>query len=185
MVVFDTATLILSFFPPADPPVDPETGEALTQAKARVDHLIDKLNGSGNTIVVPTPVLTELLAGAGDTKDEFLKAFHKGNRFKVEAFDERAALELALMLEEWKPAGKPRDVNETAAKVKFDRQIAAIAKANAADTLYTDDRKLKGFAEKHGINVVLTWELPLPPPEPEITHRPMDTKTGNLDFGSW
>lgn len=166
MVVFDTTTLLLALIPGSKPPTDPNTGQPITFCETRVKHLIEKLNNSGNVILVPTPVLTELLGGAGAAQDALMKAFHKGNRFRVADFDQRAALELAIMLGDWYDAKKPRDRNETAAKLKFDRQIVAIAKANNADTIYSDDQGLQKFAEKNGLKVVLTWDIPLPPAPP-------------------
>lgn len=184
MVVFDTATLLLSFFPSAGPPIDPRTGHALTQAQARVDHLIEKLSNSGEVVLVPTPVLTELLCRADDQKDRIMRDLNKGNRFRIGAFDQRAAFELALMLEDWRIAGKPRDPNETAAKVKLDRQIVAIAKVNGAHTIYTDDDGLMKFAQKNDLEVVLTWDLPLPPPAPpKVQPRHDDGTQGQLGLG--
>jgi hypothetical protein len=46
--------------------------------------------------------------------------------------------------------------------VRFDRQIVAIARTNNAKRIYSDDENLAKFATRHGIEVVRTWELPLP-----------------------
>lgn len=48
-------------------------------------------------------------------------------------------------------------------KVKFDRQIVAIAKVASANIIYTDDEGLRSFAEAQGLRVVRLAELPLPP----------------------
>jgi hypothetical protein len=48
-------------------------------------------------------------------------------------------------------------------KVKFDRQIVAIAKVNRAHTIYSDDADVRKFATKAGIKAVPTWDLPIPP----------------------
>ncbi len=47
-------------------------------------------------------------------------------------------------------------------KIKYDRQIVAIAKLAQADTIYTDDEGLRGFAEAQGLRVIKLAELPLP-----------------------
>jgi hypothetical protein len=54
------------------------------------------------------------------------------------------------------------DERETWAKLKFDRQIIAIEKVNAANTIYTDDTGLAVVAKGNGLKIVHTWELPLP-----------------------
>jgi hypothetical protein len=48
-------------------------------------------------------------------------------------------------------------------KVKFDRQIIAIARVQAATRLYADDRDLVTFARRLGMDVFSTWDLPAPP----------------------
>ncbi len=48
-------------------------------------------------------------------------------------------------------------------KVKFDRQIVAIARVNDAHTIYSDDQDLGKFAKQAGLRVVSTWDLPIPP----------------------
>jgi hypothetical protein len=52
---------------------------------------------------------------------------------------------------------------ETWAKLKFDRQIIAIAKVNCAKSIYSDDFGVKSVATANGLKTVHTWELPLPP----------------------
>jgi len=53
--------------------------------------------------------------------------------------------------------------HETWAKVKFDRQIVAIAKANGIQVIYTDDMALSAVAQANGMTPHHTCELPLPP----------------------
>jgi len=49
-------------------------------------------------------------------------------------------------------------------KVKFDRQIVAIAKVENVGTIYSDDQDVKALADRCGIQVVRVEDLPLPPP---------------------
>ncbi len=55
----------------------------------------------------------------------------------------------------------------TWAKVKFDRQIVAIAKVEGANVIYSDDRNVQTFAAGVGISVVKVADLPLPPEDPQ------------------
>ena len=59
MPVFDTTTLLLFLEPDARAPLDPATNEPVTDAKARIEHLIETLEKRGETIVIPTPALSE------------------------------------------------------------------------------------------------------------------------------
>lgn len=65
-------------------------------------------------------------------------------------------------------SGKKLDSITTKAKIKFDRQIIAIAKSRNAQYIYTDDEKLASCARVNGIAAIMTWELPLPPVPPQL-----------------
>ena len=53
----------------------------------------------------------------------------------------------------------------TWAKVKFDRQIIAIAKVREVSVIYSNDDDIRSFARKEGMKVISVWDLPDPPPE--------------------
>lgn len=56
----------------------------------------------------------------------------------------------------------------TWAKVKFDRQIVAIAKVFNATMIYTDDSDVRALAAAENIPVTGVAELPLPPPKTQM-----------------
>ena len=97
MPVFDATALLHFLEPQAPAPIDPETNEPLTDAKARIDFLIDTLEDQGETIIIPTPALSEVLVHADAAGPEYLKILNNTRCFRVEPFDERAAVELAVM----------------------------------------------------------------------------------------
>lgn len=51
-------------------------------------------------------------------------------------------------------------------KVKYDRQIIAIARVRQASAIYSDDGGVRLFGEQLGMRVIPTWAMPLPP-EPD------------------
>jgi predicted nucleic acid-binding protein len=165
MVVFDTSTLLLLIDPDVLPPTDQATGKPLERCKERIEHLIKELNDSRTRILIPTPVLSEFLVKAGPNKHEFLNEFLGSHSFIVGSFDQRAAIELAMLEDADLKSGKVLDNTTTKAKIKFDRQILAIAKVQGASVIYTDDEKLAKLAKNNGLDVVMTWDIPLPPPK--------------------
>lgn len=167
MVVFDTATVLLLIEPEAKPPIDPATGKPLEHCKERIEHLVKQLNDSKTRILIPTPVLSEFLVKAGPNKHAYLNEFLGSHNFVVGSFDERAAIELAMLEDADLKSGKRLDEKTTKAKIKFDRQILAIAKVQGASVIYTDDDKLAKLAKNNGLDALLTWEIPLPPPKPQ------------------
>lgn len=168
MIVFDTTTIILTIDPKAKPPTDPNTGRPVEKCKERIEHLIETLNKSKTRILIPTPVLSEFLVKAGNEKSQFLAEFTGSRNFAVGDFDSVAAIELAHLEDNDLKSNRKLDALTSKAKVKFDRQIVAIAKVKVADTIYTDDVDLAKLAKNNGITPVMTWEIPLPPVDPQL-----------------
>lgn len=167
MVVIDATVLMLLFHPDARPPIDPETGEPVARCKERIELLLQNLSEGGIKIMVPTPVLSELLVRAGKEKARILSEIHGAYAFTIQPFDARAAIEVAFLTDEDLQSGRKLSDIETKAKVKYDRQIIAIAKVNGVKTIYTDDRQLASRAAAQGIQSVSTADLPLPEEHPQ------------------
>jgi hypothetical protein len=164
MIAFDTSTLILSLDPDhARPPIDPTTSLPLTNCKARIDYLITKLDQSKESILVPTPVLSEVLVRAGPNKLDYINKFNTSRNFTVAPFDQRAAIELALLNDPDLNGAKSLDDQTTWAKIRLDRQVVSIAKVNGVARIYTGDKNLAACARDNGIPASMTWELPEPP----------------------
>jgi hypothetical protein len=56
----------------------------------------------------------------------------------------------------------------TWAKVKFDRQVVAIARVVGATAIYSQDPQVKLHAQEIGISVLSLDDLPDPPAPPQI-----------------
>jgi len=167
MVIMDSTTLLLLFYPNASPPIDEATGQPLTKCKERIELLLENLSQASIQILVPTPVLSEILVASGTDKTRILNEINGTYAFKIQPFDEIAAVEVAMLTDADLQANKPLTADETKAKVKYDRQIIAIAKVNGVQTIYSDDGKLGAKAKANGIAVIKTAELPLPPEPPQ------------------
>jgi len=164
MVILDATTLLLLIDPKARPPLDPSTRKPLERCKDRLEYLRDSLSEAGTRVVIPTPVLSEVLVGAGTARSQYLTEITTSHAFLVAPFDVKAAVELSFLLDGGaKPAKRKLTRQETWAKVKFDRQIIAIARANRIKDIYTDDGNLTSVATANDVAVHHTWELPLPP----------------------
>ena len=168
MVVFDASFLLLLLDPEARPPNDPETGEPVSRCKDRIEHLITTFEQNGTKVLIPTPALSEILVRAGDAGPAYLESLNGSARFRIVPFDMRAAVELAQMNRQALEAGDKKSGREAAwSKVKFDRQILAIARVEDAQTIYSDDGGLRRFGQAAGLKVIGIAELPLPPEDPQ------------------
>jgi predicted nucleic acid-binding protein len=152
-VIFDASYLI--------PLLDPRV-KGISD-NPRVNHLFATLEKAKAKIIIPTPALSEVLIGAGDAAPKYLEIINRSARFKVVPFGERAAVEAAAAHREAIDVGNKKEGDISWAKIKFDRQIMAIAKVEGADCIYSDDRDLVRLGQKDGIPVVTLDQLPDPP----------------------
>jgi hypothetical protein len=171
MVVFDTTTSLLLLRPGTNPPLDTATGNPVEHAEGRLALLVDTLGKARTRIIIPTPALSELLVYAGTGMAELVARLTKSATFRVLPFDTRAAIELAVMTRAAIDQGDKRGgVDAPWNKIKFDRQIVAIAKVAGATAIYSDDHHLCTFAKEQGLTAIGIADLPLPESvrEPEL-----------------
>lgn len=166
MIVIDNTLLSLLLHPKARPPKD-ATGKPIARLEDRLELLIQDWEEDNETVLIPAPVLSEFLILADKDGPTYLNDLDANPHFIVGNFDQRAAIELAVMSlavmsTSEKKANRRGDAEGTWAKIVFDRQIVAIAKAHGVTTIYSDDEGLAKFAKKQSITVIKTSELPLP-----------------------
>jgi hypothetical protein len=158
-VVFDASFLIALL----DPTIKGEGS-----IDVRVDFLVRSIDKARQKIIVPTPALSEVLIGAGAAAPRYLDILNRSARFKIVPFGTRAAVEAAAAHRDALRAGDKREGSEAPwAKVKFDRQIVAIAKVEGAEVIYSNDDDIGRFAMRDNLQVVKLDKLPFPPEKPQ------------------
>ena len=164
-VVFDCGFLSLLLHPSAEPPNDPETQAPVINPQERIEYLIATLERDGAQIVIPAPVLAEFLVRALDAGAAYLSELNTNNTFKVEDFDQVAAIECATLEEQARANGgeKRGSSPEYWQKVKVDRQIVAIASKLKVACVYSDDRGIRALCADIGLKSMRVSECPLPP----------------------
>lgn len=185
MLAIDTSFLELLLHPKGRPPNDPKTGKPIERLHDRIDELIEQWETDGETVIIPTPALSQFLILAHHEASDYLGKISGSSYFKIESFDERAAVELAAIHIGAMVSGRKRkrgDVEATWAKVNFDRQIVAVAKVNGAKVLYTDDKTLITFAKRIGIESVSSWDLPAPREKQEALPYDEAANTRTISF---
>lgn len=161
MVVFDTSILLFI--------LDENTRSSVPRAKERVEYLIDYLSVNGEKIIIPTPALSECLVHAGPAGSSYLAVLNKHASFRIASFDERAAVEAAIMTYNARQRGQRKGGNPQAnkSKIKFDRQIAAVAVVEGATAVYSDDSDVRNYALEAGLKAYGLADLPEPPQDPQ------------------
>lgn len=167
MVVIDATTAMLLFQPNAAVPPMAD-GTPIERPADRVNYLVTQLDAQGTTVLLPTPALAEVLVrvGAGES-EQIIERISRHWVIRIEPFDTRAAIEVAAMTRDATEKRGKNDEHATWAKLKYDRQIVAVAKVNRATTIYSDDGGIRTVATRAGIEVVGLADLPLPAEKPE------------------
>jgi hypothetical protein len=147
MVVFDAGTLIKL--------LDPRTSD---EEREKLDYLVTTLQKDKVKIIIPTPALSEFYVKADPS---VFDAFKGKSAFIIAPFDEKSAIECAISVGSAKNGGNKKGQQKDMpwGKVKFDHQIVAIAKANRAETIYSEDRGLRAFAKVQGIDALSIADL--------------------------
>lgn len=162
IVAIDSTVLLHLIDPQLAVPPQPHTGEPPERCAERLDHFIEQLSKDGGRLIVPTPVLAEILVRAGAAGPDWLNTLRGRKAIKVADFDTLAAIECAAMTLE-RPK---RDRESTRRKAKFDEQIVAIATVERAELILSDDSDIRALAPR-GVQVKGIGELPLPPEDPQ------------------
>lgn len=163
IIAFDNTFLSLALNPNAKPRPNPATGEPISHYSLRVEGLLNSHSKRGDTVLVPAPCLAELLCAVPDV-ERAMGDINDSSAFEIAPFNARCAIELAAVTRAAIAKGDKRSgVAADWQEVKFDRQIAVIAKIGGAEIFYTDDLNQATFARNMGLAVKHSWDLDLPP----------------------
>jgi PIN domain len=183
MVVIDATNLLL-LLRPGTPVPSGSNGIPIDRPKERIEYLIKRLNDAKTKIIIPTPALAEALIHAGAAaSQQIVEYLQRYSVFSIEPFDTRAAIEVAAMSREALASGRKRgESTATWAKVKYDRQIVAIAKVHSATTIYSNDGDIATLGKRAKIDVVSLANLPLPPEKAQLEL--LEYATGGVPVGT-
>jgi len=164
MVVFDATMLMLLIRPDSGKPIDSATGNAVEHVQERIAHFVAQSDTARIRIGIPTPALSEVLVRSGAAAAKIVEKIKEFSVFEILPFEELSAIEVALMTRNALDSGdKKSGSREVWSKIKYDRQIVAIARVRQATAIYTDDSGLRAIAENLNIPVVGVSDLVLPP----------------------
>lgn len=158
MIVAADASVILHLIDPDLPAVPDSDGRPVTKCRERIEHLLDTMTKRGDTLLIPTPALAEMLTRGGDVGNDWLSVLSGKRAIRVAPFDQMAAIECAALAR----TRKARKPAATRRKAKFDEQIVAIAVTGKAEEILSDDKDIRALAPK-GMSVRGIADLDLPP----------------------
>lgn len=131
--------------------------------KVKLEHLLQQLDRRKGKAIIPTPAIAEYLVYADAGGLNFIEAIQKRASVQVADFNLAAAFEAANMDAAAIGRGDKRDGSgDNWQKVKYDRQIVAIAKANGAKLIVSNDAGIRANAARVGLKAASLDELDLP-----------------------
>jgi hypothetical protein len=140
--------------------VHPETSD---DDKARIAHLFSLAEKSKSRIIIPMPAAAEYLVGADMAAVESFNRLERKSFVFVAPFDRASAFECALLDRAAIGGGDKKDGSISPwQKVKIDRQIVAIGKANGATLLISGDEGVRNNALRVGMAAKKIQDLELP-----------------------
>lgn len=161
MIVVDANFLILL--------LDPEGAMGqIERGKDRILHFIEALVRDRAEIIVPAPVIAELVAGRVERIEEIVTILTRTRGFSVQPFDTVTAIQTGELIREVQDTIPP-DQRLPGWKVamKYDAMIAATARVRRAKAVCTADVGMARYLRGSGIDVILIGDLPLPPEDPQ------------------
>lgn len=96
-VGFDNTFLSILLNPHGNIPLDPQTGLPVAMAKERAEYVVETLGKSRQKIILPTPVIAELLTAIGPDAQQYITIIGRSRLFELASFDSRCAIELACL----------------------------------------------------------------------------------------
>ena len=139
--------------------LDKKAQSSIPKGPELVADLIEELTEQRAKIIIPAPVLTEVLTHTKEIQT-YLEEIKKSSCFQIRPFDEKAAIELAYVFRASVDSTKKRKKKDlTKQLITFERQIVAVCKVNGADTIYSDDEDVVKFADECGLLAIQFKDL--------------------------
>lgn len=134
------------------------------EQRMQIDFFIQQLDKQKCTLVVPMPALAEYLVKADNAGVESINKFEREKYVLLADFNRAAAFEISLLDGAMVNANTKKDgVDQPWQRIKIDRQIVAIAKANSAQMIISQDSGVRAAALRFGMQCMSIEELPFPP----------------------
>lgn len=131
--------------------------------KTKLTHLFAHIDKKRGRAILPTPALAEYLVKADKAGLALIETLDNRASVKVGEFDIAAAYEASNMDAAAIGRGHKKDGSDNDwQKVKYDRQIVAIAKVHGAKLIVSNDNGVRWAAARVGMKGMGIDELPLP-----------------------
>ena len=140
--------------------------------RRRLAHFFERVEKAKAKLIIPTPALAEYLVYADKAALDSIELLERKSYILIAPFDRAAAYECSQMDAAALGRGDKRDGRKDAwRKVKIDRQIVAIGKANGTQAFLSDDFGVETAAKRIGVPTMNVRNLELPTTQGELKLR--------------
>lgn len=137
--------------------------------RRRLTHFLQRVEKARARLVIPTPALAEYLVYADQASLDSIEILERKSFIFIAPFDRAAAYECGQLNAAAIGRGDKRDGRKDAwQKIKVDRQIVAIGKANGTQAFISDDDDVHAIAKRIGIRTMNVRDLELPVSQGEL-----------------
>lgn len=151
-VIFDTN--FLTYFSDASGSFAFEAEDDKDSLEERFENLLEKLSEADAEIIIPAPVLAEVLSAKHANQDKIIDLISDSDNILISPFDARQSIEFGYLFRRTK-----RNSEDNRNAFKFDLLILSCAKVHAVSVIYTADAQLKRKAESMGIRAYSFQDL--------------------------
>lgn len=139
------------------------SSKTIPDDRARIEHFIERVEKAKAKVVFPMVAIAEFLVGADLAGIEFLNTLDRKAHIHMADFNRAAAFELAQIDRAAIGSRDKKDESEEPwQKIKTDRQIVAIGKAQGAQLAISNDKNVRNNALRVNIQAMTIQELTLP-----------------------
>ncbi len=132
--------------------------------RTRMEQFFVAAEKAKSKIIIPMPAVAEFLVRCDTAAIRILNLLEKKSYIFMAPFDRPAAFECAQLDRAALGSGHKKDGSlEPWQKIKIDRQIVAIGKANGANLVISDDESVRDNALRVGMQAITISELELTP----------------------
>lgn len=170
-VIFDSSFLI-SMVDRGVYPGQVAPGVDAAVSDRRIEHMLVGLEANRTIVVIPTPVLAEVLVKRLQQASNLVATIKDASRIRLAPFGASAAIEAAELLHKHLPKKTERNKEWSKHRLKFDLQILAIAKVEGVARIYANDKGLLRRVRSEGMEGISLNDLATP--EEDAPRLPME-----------
>ena len=147
-----------------------------SESRLRINSFVSQIEKQGCSIIIPMPVMAEYLVGADQAALKSMQILERKKFVIMANFDRTSAYECAQLDRSARSGGKDKrdGVEQPWQKIKLDRQVLAVGKAQGATLVISRDAGVQSSAARCGIECLWINDLGLAAEDQQLALLPTE-----------